>query len=128
MPETPAVNGIVKPQANALMTEVSATDTFTIIGKMPTQRQHVCYEDTTRQMFTGTWESTPFESEMKPFPRNEMVYLLESSVTLTGEEGTHDFKTGDAFFIPMGTICRWRTPEYVRAFFSVFQPAGGSSW
>ena len=124
MPENPSVNGIVKPKADAPMTEVVATDTFTIRGEVPTQKQHTCYEDTTGQMRSGTWCSTPFESELKPFPRNEMVHLIEGSVTLIDEDSVeHHFKAGDAFFIPMGTICSWQTTENTWTFYSAFQPS-----
>ncbi|MCF8070145.1 MAG: cupin domain-containing protein [Desulfobacterales bacterium] len=127
IPETPTVNGIIKPLSDGPMMELAATDTFIIKGEMPTQKHHIYYEDITGQMRSGTWGSTPFESEMKPFPRNEMVCLLEGNITLMDvDRCEHHFKAGEAFFIPMGTICSWWVMEHVRTFYAIFQPAGGA--
>ena len=123
MPETPATNRIVIPQADAPMEILETSDPFIIKGEMPIQKDHTFYEDTTGQMFVGTWESTPFESEMLPFPCYEMVYLLEGSMTITDEAGKkHAFKAGDTFFIPKGTVCSWKTSETIRKFYAMFQP------
>jgi uncharacterized cupin superfamily protein len=124
IPKAPTATRIVIPQADAPLERMKTTDPLVIKGKMPIQKDHTCYEDTTGQMFVGTWESTPFESEMRPFPYYEMAHILEGSVTIVNDkESEHFFKTGDTFFIPKGTICSWKTTETVRKFYSMFQPA-----
>ena len=56
------------------------------------------------------WTSEAFESEMKPFPCFEFVQLLEGELTITEQDGVaHHFAPGDAFFVPMGTVCSWKT-------------------
>lgn len=124
IPAAPAVEGVVIPQADAPMEVMDNTDPFVINGTKPVQKNHTCYEDTTGQFFSGTWDSEPFTSEIKPFPCNEFVYLLEGSITLIDEDGNEHFvKAGDAFFVPQGTVCGWRTTEYVRKFYAIQQSA-----
>ncbi len=39
------------------------------------------------------WDSTAFETEMRPFPSHEFVQLLEGEITITEGDGTtHQFK------------------------------------
>ena len=122
IPATPAFAGIIKPQVDAPMSVMDVTDPFVINGTKPVQKNCSYYEDTTGQFFSGTWDSEPFTSEIKAFPCNEFVYLLEGSITLIDEEGAEHFvKAGDAFFIPQGTVCGWRTTEYVRKFYAIQQ-------
>ncbi len=71
-------------------------------------------------MFVGMWDSAPFQSEMKPFPCYELVQLLEGNVMITEEDGTaHEFRTDDAFFVPKGTVCSWKTDSYVKKLYSI---------
>jgi len=80
-----------------------------------------------QNMFVGMWDSTPFESEMRPFPWHELVQLLEGEVTITDADGQVQlFKAGDAFFVPMGTVCKWHTTGYVKKFYSILEPATGT--
>ncbi len=120
MPAEPAFEGIIKPQADAEMEVKDVTDPFVIEGPKPVQRKSNCYSDTQGRFHSGTWDSEPFTSEIRPFPCNEFVYLLEGSITLI-DENNDEFhvKAGDAFFVPEGTICGWRTTEFVRKFYVV---------
>ena len=89
-------------------------------GETPKQRDNLLFTNDTGNMFVGMWDSTPFESKMRPFPCYEFVQLLEGDISITQENGVVDqFKAGDAFFIPQGTVCRWKTTEYVRKFYSI---------
>ena len=74
-------------------------------------------------MFVGLWESTPFERAVAPFPRNELMCILEGSVTLTDGDGVeHRFNAGDAAYVPMGAPCGWKSTEPVRKFYVIFEP------
>jgi uncharacterized cupin superfamily protein len=51
------------------------------------------------------------------------MHILEGSVTLTEGSGViHRFKAGDTFFVPMGTLCDWRSTEDLRKIYCIFQP------
>jgi uncharacterized cupin superfamily protein len=108
------------------LTRMDSTDPFVIEGEAPVQRDNIAFTNDAGNMFTGMWDSTAFESEMKPFPCHELVQLLEGEVTVTGEGGeTQLFKAGDAFFIPMGTVCKWQSTGYLKKLYSIFDPGEG---
>lgn len=108
------------------MAKMATTDPFEISGDAPVQRDHVHFTNDAGNMFVGMWDSTPFESELKPFPCHEFVQLLDGEVTITDGNGVaHQFKAGDTFFVPMGTVCSWKTDGYIRKYYSILDPTAG---
>ena len=53
------------------MIEMDTTAPFVIEGEPPLQRDHIVFTNDAGNMFTGMWDSTAFESEMRPFPCHE---------------------------------------------------------
>jgi uncharacterized cupin superfamily protein len=44
-------------------------------------------------------------------------------VTISEENGkTQLFKAGDAFFIPMGTVCQWQVKDYIKKYYVIVKP------
>jgi uncharacterized cupin superfamily protein len=116
-----AVDPSITPEQ---MTVLEATDPFIIDGEKPTQRDYNYFTNDTEDLFVGLWDSTPFESEMAPFPSHEFVQLLEGEITISEEDGTvHRFERGDAFFVPKGTVCSWKTTGYVKKYYAMLVPA-----
>ncbi len=106
------------------LTKMETTDPFVIKGDAPVQHDSLMFTNDAGNMFVGMWDSTAFESEIREFPCHEFVHLLEGEVTITEGDGTaHMFKAGDAFFVPMGTVCGWKTTGYVKKFYSILAPA-----
>ncbi len=106
------------------MTELENTEPFIIDGPKPLQRDYNYFTNDTDDMFVGMWDSAPFESKMAPFPSYEFVQLLEGEITITEEDGTVNvFKKDDCFFIPKGTVCSWKTTEYVKKYYTIVAPA-----
>ncbi len=98
-----------------------------IIGEKPVQHDNILFTNDAENYFVGMWDSTAFDSEMKPFPWHEMVRLLEGEVLITEADGSsHRFGAGDAFFIPMGTVCKWQTTGYVKKFYAILDPMAAS--
>lgn len=97
-------------------------------GGVPTQHDHIYFEDMTGRMTVGLRDSTPFEHAVAPSPRNELICLLEGSVTLTDGDGVaHEFHAGDTVYVPMGAPCGWKNSVYVRLFYATFEPAAGAA-
>lgn len=91
---------------------------FEIDGTQPIQKDSPIFVNEKENMHVGMWESTQFESLMKPFPCNEFVQLLDGEITITEQSGiSHTFRSGDVFFIPAGTVCSWKTNGPVRKFY-----------
>jgi len=124
-PESAAL-GVIRPQKSGPaqgMTKIDVPNPDIFLSSLPTQYDHGYFEDGTHQMFVGLWESTPFERAVTPFPRNELMCILEGSVTLTDGDGKeHMFAAGDAAYVPMGTRCSWKSTETVRKFYAIFEP------
>ncbi|MBT4888251.1 MAG: DUF861 domain-containing protein [Rhodospirillales bacterium] len=118
-----ADGGVLVLDADALaggMTVMDSTAPFDINGNAPVQKDNIAFTNDAGNMFVGMWDSTAFESEMKPFPCYEFVRLLEGDITITEGDGTvHEFTSGDMFFIPEGTVCSWKTTGYVKKFYSI---------
>lgn len=131
--ETPKIESadggvmVLDPAAlTAGLEKLETTDPFEISGDEPVQYDNILFTNDAGNMFVGMWDSTAFVSEMKPFPSHEMVQLLEGEVTITEENGTaHDFKAGDAFFIPQGTVCSWKADGYIKKYYSIVDPSAG---
>jgi len=128
VPDIASADGGVKLLDQAALekglVKMDATDPLVIVGEKPLQHDHIVFTNDAANMFVGMWDSTSFDSEMRPFPWHELVQLLEGEVTITEEGGqTHLFKAGDAFFVPMGTVCKWQTTGYVKKFYSILAPA-----
>jgi hypothetical protein len=123
-PDIASVDGgihvLVAKALQSGMTRMETSDPFEIGGDAPVQHDNIVFTNDAGNMFVGMWDSTPFESEMKPFPCHELVQLLEGDVTITEGDGTvHHFKAGDSFFIPEGTICSWKTTQFIKKFYSI---------
>ncbi len=118
----PAALSVIRPDPygppEALSTLPVDPAAFTTAA--PLQREHVCYRDPTGQFLVGTWDATPYERPVSPFPRNELMHILEGEVTLTGDQ-EQTFRAGDTFFVPQGTLCGWRSETYVRKYFCGFK-------
>lgn len=118
-----AVRAVDASIAADQMTVLDDTDPFIINGDQPLQRDYVYFINDTEDMFVGLWDSTPFESEMAPFPTHEFVQVLEGRIVITEDDGTvNSFEKGDVFFIPMGTVCSWKAPGYVKKYYAVLTP------
>lgn len=120
MPAAPSFEGIVIPQANASLAEVADGMPFVITSDAQPM-QNLCYEDTVGRFFAGTWAASASKSAERPFPYNQFAYLIDGSITLIDAGGTeHVFNTGDAFFVPEGTVCR-ATTNGVRLYFAAIK-------
>lgn len=120
--------GIIVPKPHGPengMTIETMAETANILGSIPTQKNHTYFEDPSHQMTCGVWQTTPFETAPVNFTRNELMVILEGSVTLTDSDGAeHTFKAGDAAYIPKGAIVGWKCTEPVRKFYSIYEPGG----
>jgi len=109
------------------MMPMETTEPLVIVGEKPLQHDNILFTNDAENYYVGMWDSTAFDSEMKPFPWHEMVQLLEGEVLITEADGSsHHFTAGDAFFIPMGTVCRWQANAYVKKFYAILEATAAS--
>ena len=105
------------------MAAVGKQDESRYIGEVPEQHLLLAFSDFTKQMSVGVWDTTEMHTKPLPFVRNELMHLLEGSVTITNGDGVaRKFSVGDTFLVPQGMIYQWDSDDYVKKIFCIFQP------
>ena len=101
---------------------VGEQDTSRYVGGVPEQGIRILFEDATRQMVCGVWQTSEMHTRPAPFPRNELMHILEGTVTITDGRGhVETYSAGDTFMVPRGTIYQWDSTGTVRKIFCIFQ-------
>ena len=122
VPANPGALSVILPDVAAPLAPL-AVDPAPIVGQLPVQHSRSWFTDLTGQWTVGVWDATPYERKVSPSGRYELMHLLEGSVTLTdGQGGSQSFKAGDSFLVPLGAPNGWRSTEYVRKIYCIFQP------
>ena len=112
-----------RPDPGCDLDPVGEQDASRYIGGVPEQGVKVFFEDATGQMTVGVWSTTEMHTEPAPFPRNELMHILEGEVTITDGAGrATTYGAGDTFMVPKGMVYRWDSTGAVRKIFCIFQP------
>jgi len=110
----PAGTGMVKSEI---------ADTSLYEGGVPTQHAHNYFSEPTGQLVAGVWDTSPMHRKIMPFPRHELMMILEGAVSITDDKGrAQTFRAGQSFFAPKGAVFSWTSTEYVRKYYVIFQP------
>jgi uncharacterized cupin superfamily protein len=105
------------------MAVMDLPDISRFVDGVPTQHIHTYHADPSGQLTAGVWDCTPMTTKGGPFPRHELMSILEGSVTIREEGvGDHVFKAGDTFLVEKGAPISWKSEEYVRKYFMIFYP------
>ncbi len=101
---------------------VGEQDTSRYVGEVPEQGIKILFQDATGQMITGVWQTSEMHTRPAPFPRNELMHILEGEVTITDGSGhAETYRAGDTFMVPKGMIYQWDSKGTVRKIFCIFQ-------
>ena len=94
-------------------------------GEPPRQNEHTYFEDASGQLIAGVWTCSPMRRKAAPFPRVELMCLLEGSVALTDDRGqSYKFQAPDVFLVPQGLVNAWHSSEDVRKYYCIYQRSG----
>ncbi len=119
--------GIILPKPSGPaegMQKILNDDATRFISDIPTQHDHTYYADPSNQFSCGVWDSTPFVAPAEPSPANELMIMLEGSMTLSDKDGNeYFFKAGDTAYVPKGAVRGWRSTEYVRKYYCLYEPS-----
>ena len=89
-------------------------------------QDRVDFRDPSGRMTVGVRESAPFESEIRPHPRHELVRLLEGAVTITeGDGASQVFEAGDTFYLPQAAVGGWKSTGSVTALYAILDGEPG---
>ncbi len=120
--------GVIKIDTGAALGPMDIPDTSMFIGPVPKQTVRSWFADATGQMTVGVWATTPFTRKVAPFPRHELMHLLEGSVTIAdGAGGSQTFKAGDTFLVPEGAPISWSNAEPVKKIYCIFKARAAAS-
>ena len=120
MATTAATPGLTPLDPLAHLSPSAAPEQQILIGATPQCRSGNAFEDATTDLRVGVWDSTPYERHGRPHKLNELMYLIEGSVTLQTPEGSSVIvNTGDSVFVARGAPCAWKSTRYVRKVYAV---------
>jgi uncharacterized cupin superfamily protein len=127
-PADPAALSVLRPDPDAELEASAGPAPELLLSGAPQQHDKQYFADLTGQWTVGVWDSTPYHRKTIPFPRHELMHILEGEVTIT-EDGQppQTFKAGDTFVVPMGTPCDWKTTGYIRKIYCIFQPKAAAA-
>jgi uncharacterized cupin superfamily protein len=93
-----------------------------LVTAVPQQRGRYYFNAPEIGLSAGVWDCTAFESKMAPYPVDELMMLLEGSVTVTEANGrVTRVRAGESFLIPRGLDCAWKQEGYVRKIFVIYE-------
>ncbi len=122
--EQPDELKVLKLDTNAALSASDGPDPELVVSeRMPDWADHAVHADPTGQWSVGLWSSTPYERKSIPFPRHELMHILEGVVTLTHGDGTAEtYQAGDTVFVPKGAEIAWKNATPVRKIYCIMAP------
>ncbi len=111
---------VIKPDPQSMLTPSTGPKPELLLSGTPQQRGYKCFEDRSGAFAVGVWSSTAFHRKPMPFPRHELMCLLEGNVSITGPSGkVQIFKAGDSFFVPHGALTDFRAHGDVKKIYAI---------
>ena len=115
--------GVILPEASVMLSKMAIPDASVYIGTAPKLGNQTYFDDPSDQMHVGIWATTASDRHPVTFPRNELMCLLEGSVTLTGADGIdHTIEAGEAVYVSKGAQMRWQNAGPVRKIYAIYDP------
>ncbi|RON22646.1 cupin domain-containing protein [Pseudomonas lini] len=120
IPTAESTPGLTALDPLAMLSPSTAPEPQILIGPTPQCRSRNAFEDDATDLRVGVWDSTPYTRHGRAHKLNELMHLLEGSVTLQAPDGTSvTVNPGDTVFVPQGAPCAWSSAKYVRKVYAV---------
>ena len=104
---------------------VSALD-GSIQDGAPKERFHHVFNDIIQspaKVRAGVWEATAYSEEVTDYPYNEIVFLLEGSMSIIDSAGVEErFEPSDCFFLEKGFNGVWKQHSTIKIFHMTVDP------
>jgi uncharacterized cupin superfamily protein len=82
-------------------------------------KKQALYQDPLGRFFCGIWSSDSFTTKPMAFPYHEFMIINEGSLICIDQDNIkHEFKAGDAVFMPKNTLCSWQVNEKVSVYYT----------
>jgi uncharacterized cupin superfamily protein len=113
---------VIKPDPSLPLSPSTGPKPEMLLSGAPQQHGREFFEDRGGKLNVGVWSSTAYHRKPVPFPRHELMCLLEGSVSITGPSGrTQTFTAGQSFFVPYGAVTDFRTDGYVKKIYTILE-------
>jgi uncharacterized cupin superfamily protein len=114
---------VALPDPGAVLAPSAGPAPAALLSGDPVQRTRQFFEDAGSRLTVGVWDTTAYHRKTMPFPRHELMCLLEGAVTITGPGGSpQTFRAGESFFVPYGAVTDFRTDGYLKKIYVIYQP------
>lgn len=119
---------VMRPDPAAKLAPSASPPAELLLSGTPVQHAREYFSDLSGQWSVGVWDTTAYHRKAMPFPRHELMHILEGSVTLTDSAGkAQRFQAGDSFLVPLGAVCDWKSEGYLRKIYCIFQPRAAAA-
>lgn len=82
---------------------------------VPSTTEHTFFSTADGKMSVGMWSATPYRRKSIPYPKYELMHILEGSTTFPlAAGGTVVVGTGETIMMPKGLEAEWSNPEPIR--------------
>ena len=110
---------VLKPDPTVALSPSAGPKPEMLLSGTPRQSGHEIFEDREGRLTVGVWSSTAYHRKPMPFPRHELMCLLDGNVSITGPSGrTQTFTAGESFFVPYGALTDFRTDGDVKKIYA----------
>lgn len=111
----------VKVDTSLPLSACDGPDPKLVVSGQPKWAENLLFADPTDQWTVGLWSTTAYERKVIPFPRHELMHILEGKVTISDGQGREEtFKKGDTLFVPKGALLGWKCSEDVKKIYCIF--------
>ncbi len=111
----------VKVDTSLPLSACDGPDPKLVVKGTPKWGENLLFADPTGQWTVGLWSTTAYERKVIPFPRHELMHILEGSVTIHDGQGREEtFKAGDTLFVPKGALMGWKCSVDVKKIYCIF--------
>ncbi|MFT5116464.1 MAG: putative cupin superfamily protein [Parasphingorhabdus sp.] len=98
-----------------------------VVGNMvPQERYYRAFNtviNSPTEVRAGVWQATAYAEKVTDYPYNEIVFVVEGTLTIIDEVGQEEhFSPGESFFLERGFNGEWRQYETVKIFHMTVDP------
>ncbi len=97
-------------------------DPANVIGEPPRESAHTFFTNAVGNLTSGVWEATAYKEVIDGYPVDELMAILEGTVTITDADGLSEtYSVGDTFIMPKGFKGVWENTETMRKFYMILE-------
>lgn len=113
---------VIKVDPAAAMQKIASPPADSLLSGTPACHGRELFADATGKLSVGLWDATAYHRKAMPFPRHELMCLLEGEVAVAGPGAPQTFRGGESFFVPQGAVTDFQVRDYVKKIYVILKP------